>query len=517
LHLRPSDPAPETAQNPAGGRGRLRVIAAPAGERGASAETAELAARFSALQRLALNANLPLPAELAVLLGACLDSPALENVSVRIQFESALARWLWQIRTHPEAPLEAVTARLRWREGSRIRAQPDIARLLAYADLAGQLEGLGKSNPRAHRVLTRPPRTLALWWLIAVNRIDTAVRELWARSLSAGDLAPSALNARAMMWWTRYFTRPRLRPELVRLAGILTLSGLALGLLVTTGTPLERVTAPILGLLAGLAPGVLLLGLTYFVIDWLPFYLKQRERARTPRARFGWLPLTLGLALLAALLPDSMWSALAVALLALPAIVWALWAVQEVYPRTLIEVPFKRLAYFFFQNLPLALWWMLMARRPSERPNGVMIVGVAGAALALTVGQQLLWSGYCRALRGRLETLVPASLIAWSALLALALPSLPAGTLWGHLALMLVTLTILLQRTPALRLTPQQGKNRFYLALVGTWAGVALLSNLDQVSPLVAGGWFFLGAGVVTMGQCLYPRLFPRRRAAAGA
>jgi hypothetical protein len=80
---------------------------------------------------------------------------------------------------------------------------------------------------------------------------------------------------------------------------------------------------------------------------------------------------------------------------------------------------------------------------------------------------------------------------------------------------MLITLTVLLQRTPALRLSAQQGKQRFYLALVGTWVGTAVLSNLHELSPLIAGGWFFVGAGAVTMGQCLYPRLFPPRRSAA--
>ena len=513
-HLRPNEPAPEPVEDAAPAPRRLRLIAAPPGERGANAETTELAARFAALQRLALNVTQPLPAELAALLAACLDSPALENVSVRIQFESALARWLWQIRSHPEAPLELVIARLRWREGSRIRAQPDIARLLAYSELAGQLELLAKGNARAHRALTRPPRALALWWLIGVNRIDRIVRELWARSLSAGELAPAALNPKALAWWTRYFTRPHLRPELLRLAAILALSGFAVGLLANTGSLLERLAAPLFGLLAGLAPGALLLGFTYALIDWLPYHLKQRARARTQRARYGWLPLVVALGLLSALLPDTLWSALAIALLSLPLIGWALWAVQEVYPRTLIEVPFKRLGYFLFQNLPLTLWWLLTAQHRPERPDAVMIAGVLAATLALSVGQQLLWSGYCRTLRGRLETLVPAALIGWSALLALALLYLPAGLMWRHLMLTVITLTVLLQRTPALRLSAQQGKHRFYLALVGTWVGTAVLSNLNQLSPLIAGGWFFLGAGAVTMGQCLYPRLFPPRRPA---
>jgi hypothetical protein len=494
------------------------VVAAPAGERGASAESAELAARFAALQRLVLNVSLPLPPELAALLGECLDSPALENVSVRIQFESALARWLWQIRSHPEAPLELVIARLHWREGSRIRAQPDIARLLAYAELAGQLELLGTSNPRAYRALTRPPRVLALWGMIGLFRIDSFVRELWARSLSAGELAPAALNPKALAWWTRHFTRPHLRPELLRLAAILALSGLALGLLGTTsGSLFERLSAPPLGALAGLAPGVLLLGLTFFAIDWLPFHLKQRPRPRTQRARFGWLPLVIALALLGALLPDSLWSALLVGLLALPVVVWALWTVQEVYPRTLIEVPFKRLSYFVFQNLPLTLWWLLIVQHQSEPPDGAMIIGMLAAALAVTIGQQLLWSGYCRTLNGRLETLLPAALIGWSALLALALAYLPAAPLWRQLILSAITATVLLQRTPAMRLSAEQNKRRFYGALLGAWVGTAVLSNLTQLSPLIAGGWLFLGAGAVTMGQCLYLRLFPRGRAGAAA
>lgn len=514
-HLRPNESVPQPAGQAPAERGRLRSVAAAPAERGASAQTAELAAHFSALQRLVLNASLPLPAQLAVLLGACLDSPALENVSVRIQFESALARWLWQIRSHPEAPLELVIARLRWREGSRIRAQPDIARLLAYADLAGQLELLARSHPRAHRALTRTPRALSLWWLIGVNRIDRTVRELWARCLSAGELAPSALNPRALAWWTRYFTRPRLRPELLQIAAVLALCGLTVGLLASTGSLLQRLAAPIFGLLAGLAPGLLLLGLIYFLIDWLPFRLRQRTRPRTQRARFGWLPIVMALAVLAALLPDSSWSALAIGMLALPAILWALWAEQEVYPRTLIEVPFRRLGYFVFQNLPLSLWWLLSAQHPSERPDGIMIVGALGPALALTLAQQLLWSGYCRALHGRLEILVPAIMIGWSALLALALAYLPSGPRLAHLMLMLITLTVLLQRTPALRLPVQQGKNRFYLALAGTWVGTAVLANLREVSPLLAGGWFFLGAGIVTMGACLYPRLFPRAGPAA--
>jgi hypothetical protein len=520
LHLRPNAPAPESAAEPAPARAGLRVVAAPPGERGASAETAELAARFSALQRLVLNVKLPLPAQLAVLLGACLDSPALENVSVRIQFESALARWLWQIRSHPEAPLELVIARLRWREGSRIRAQPDIARLLAYAELAGQLEVLARTNPRAYRVLTGPPRALALWWQIAINRVDAVVREVWARCLSAGELAPAALNSKAMAWWTRYFTRPHVRPELIRLAGILALCGLALGLLQlgsSNSSSLTRLSAPILGLLSGLVPGLTILGLIYALIDLLPFYLKQKPRARTQRLRFGWLPAVLALALLAALLPDSAWSALPVGLLALPAIVWALWAVQEVYPRTLIEVPFRRLAYFVFQNVPLVLWWLLNARHPPDGPDAVMIVGTVGAALAMTIGQQLLWSGYCRAQRGRLETIVPAALILWCAVLALVLAYLPSGAIWRHLALSLVSLTVLLQRTPAMRLSLKQGKNRFYIALAGAWLGAAVLGNLSEYSPLIVGGWFFLGAVAVTMAQCLYPRLMARRRTAAAS
>jgi hypothetical protein len=158
---------------------------------------------------------------------------------------------------------------------------------------------------------------------------------------------------------------------------------------------------------------------------------------------------------------------------------------------------------------------VLVAQRPAERPDAVMIIGALAVLIPLTVARQLLWNGYVRALNGRLETIVPAALMIWCALLGAALYYLPEGLRWRHFALMLVTLTVLVQRTPALRLSVQHAKQRYYLALGGAWLGTAILANLTQLSPLSVGGWLFLGAVALTMGQCLYPRLFPPRRAAA--
>jgi hypothetical protein len=535
-HLRPSDPSPaaeraaaprgESEPEPARARPHLRpnerpgeAAPDPARPRGSAtgalavdAQTAELAARFAALQQLRLTIGQPLPAELATLLAACLDSPALENVSVRIQFESALARWLWQIRAHPEAPLELVIERVRWREATRIRAQPDIARLLAYREVAAQLEWLAKTNPRAAQALTRPPQTLRLWWLISVNRIDGALREVWARCLSAGALAPASLDSAAMTWWGRYFMRPHLRPELLRLAAILGLSGLVISLSGSSGSPVHHVFAPVIGLLAGLAPGVLLLAVTYGVLDRLPFELKQRPRPKSARSRFGWLPAGLALCVLAALLPDSRWSTLGVALLAVPVIVWALWTAQELQPQAWIQVQFKRLVYVIFQNLSLALWWLLVAQHLSDRPSTAMFVAAAAFALTCTLGQLVLWNGYRQWLSGRLQTHMPAALIGWSLGLGILLNYLPDGLLWRHLALMVVTLTVLLERTPALSLAPKQQQARFNIALVAALLCIPGLSAATPASLLVMGAWLFLGAGIITMGLCLLARLRARQQ-----
>lgn len=511
-HLRPNESASDSPPDAS----RARLVAG--GALAVDPETTQLAARFAALQQLKLNIAQPLPAELAMLLAGCLDSPALENVSVRIQFESALARWLWQVRAHPDAPLELVIERLRWREASRIRVQPDIARVLAYRELAAQLEWLTKIHPRVAQALTRPPHWLRLWWLIGINRIDVTLREVWTRCLSAGPLAPAALDSDAMAWWGRYFMRPHLRPELLRIAVILALCGLALGLMGSAGSLTQHFLAPVFGLLAGVAPGALLLALTYGVVDRLPFELKRRRRPKNAQERFGWWPATLVLAVVAALLPASIWSAAVVALLALPLIVWALWTAQELQPQVWIQVAFRRIAYVLFQNLALTMLWLLVARDPAARPDAAMALAAATCALAGTVGQLVLWNNYRQRLRGQLETVLPAALIGWSVLLGAALNYLPDGARWAHLALMLVTLSVLVERTPALSLPVKSQQSRFNIALIGSLLSVSAPRNSQPQVPLLAPGcWLFLGAGVVSMIGCLYIRLKARWQAAPGA
>jgi hypothetical protein len=104
----------------------------------------------------------------------------------------------------------------------------------------------------------------------------------------------------------------------------------------------------------------------------------------------------------------------------------------------------------------------------------------------------------------------------WSVLLGLGLSYLPQGVHWSRLALMLVTLTVVLVRTPAFCLPAKSQQSRFNIVFVGCLLSTPLLSNVPRLGLLVPGGWLFLSACILTLIGCLYVRLKARRQVSKG-
>jgi hypothetical protein len=495
-------PAPAQGEPPPGAA--APIAAAPIASAGEDSPAAvsptdrdQLHTSFAALQ-IALAA--PESAGLDVvhsLLERCLQSPALENLSVQIEFEAAIVRLLLQYQPRSVPLLETVIDRWRWRERGRM-VGGGIAALVAHADDLRHLRQLESSQPRIHSALTRKPDGPRLWLQIVLFRLDTSVREemaQWRTNVSSGA------NPDALAWWRQYFERPHLQPNLIRATGIFTVIGVLIGLLAGSADGAggsHAFTAGVLGLLFG----VCLTGLWWGLIEWPRYRLTQTRRTGPRWLRIGWAPAAFAVCILASLCPDTGAMTAGAVVVSSAILLWTMLMAPGVSTRSRDYLVF-RVWVPLIGNVAIVIWWGLLATTPDVAPTMPMWVAFAGALLALAAGQPLLWHEYQSSLSMLKRQLVRMCIaaIALAALGLLICVNINAAE--GSFLLAVLSVIVLLHRVAATNLTGAQIKFRHYITVLPA-AILARELHDDLESALRMGGMLFMIGVVLSMATCFY-------------
>jgi hypothetical protein len=471
----------------------------------------QLRAAFVSLQKALAVPEIPDPDTLRSLLETCLQSPALENLTLQIEFESALVRVLLQYQARVGPLLETVIQRWSWRERGRA-VGAGISTLIAQADDARHLGQVRLSFPRTYSALTQKPGDLSLWAQIVLYRLDTSVREVMAQWRS---LAPSAADPEALTWWRRFFERPHLRPTLIRTTGVLAALGILFGVFegFDAGQAINHAfTAGVLGMLLGVCATVLWLGL----IDWPRYLLANRRRAAPRWVRIGWAPAALAACVVASVCPNTFAVTVGAIISSVVFLAWAIMVAPDLgHPSQ--EWLLQQVWSVISRNIAIVIWWLLVAKDPADAPTWPMWATFAGTLLALAVGQPLLWQEYRSSLSFMSRQLARLSIIA-AALAALALlVYVSIDPQWDRLLLAGLAVIALVQRTAAANLTVAQIKVRYYVTVIPAILIAEQFSHEQLASRLRIGGVLFMVGVVLSMATCLYNELLAKQQAARSA
>jgi hypothetical protein len=433
------------------------------------------------------------------LLEACLTSPALENLSIQLEFEPALVLFFTQTLPRTQSLLETVIERWKWRERPRSAGGGAIAALVDHADNLKSLEQLQVAAPRVYRALTSPPRPAWLWIQLVFLGLDISVRQAMERfrNVSSGMFEP-----RAERWWRDFFTRPHLRPVWIRAAGVLALVGCYVGGFL--GTDRNHFwLGTFLGGCAGALGGLAFAGLWLGLIDWPRYRLTATRSAPPLWLRLGWVPAGGAACILSSLIPDSFPAIIAAVAVALVLLSWVIIMAPGFRDGATAAV-LPRIWATLIVNIPLGVWWFCLNVSPLAPPTITMSVVFVATVLAIAIGQPLLWlefvHGFTRGQQQRAREAVAAVAVGALALLLLT----RIGSDGSHLLLMCLVLIALAHRTPALNLTPKQLKVRHYLTVVPAAVLGRVLNRDDMASILRLGGMFFMAGVALSMGVCFY-------------
>jgi len=460
-------------------------------------ELENLRLAFMALKQAAVASPPADPQNLQGLLESCLRAPALEILSVQLEFESVLVHFLVQTLPVTQCLLEPVIQRWKWRERLRSRWGPGITALLAHADNLSALEQLQRTSPSAHRALTRTPRPLLLWFGILFFNLHRTVRRALGQFRGG---SPNIFDTQALQWWTKFLTQPHPRPGLIRFTLVLMLCGVFLG------ADAHRRDDPLGGALAGFLytalAGCLLTGLWWGLVDWPRHRLRTLRRSAPLRLRLGWAPACMVACVVSALLPDAPFSTVVAVVASLPLLLWAI-AMAPAFAE-FQSSPLDRVWALSIVNLPVVLWWALFLRAPTVLPTAAMSVIFATTLIAFALGQPLLWADFLHGLKVEIRQVVR-----WGTLtlalsgLALAVLTTPDG-LAGRLILMCLVVIVLAHRTPAGNLSRAQAKFKHYVC-IGTAFVSAQNAIGEESGPLLRfGGALFMLGVILNTGMSFY-------------
>jgi hypothetical protein len=509
----PVSPAPESSSSPAlpaadlasTGPGTVPPLpdvvplphVAPAAA-GVPSALDQLRSAFVALQQAAIAPKRPSPETLRVLLDSCLQSPALENLSIQLEFEPAVVRFFVQTLPRTQSLLEIVIEHWKWRERPLSASGTGIAALVSHADNLRRFERLQASAPRAYRALAHSPRPLLLWAQIVIFRLDNLVREALAEFR---NVAPGIFDPKAAAWWSHFFTRPHVRPGLIRGAGATALTGLLLGGAVGMDHGRVLVDA-VAGGLAGALAGLAIAGLWLGLIEWPRYRLSTARSSASRRLRLGWAPACWITCVLCVLCPDTPTATVGALAVAIALVSWAIVMAPGVRAPTVNSL-LLRLWSAIVVNVPLGMWWALLKTGPVAPPTGAMSVVFVGTLLAFAIGQPLLWVDFLHGLtvgvRQRARLAVAAVAIAALCLLSLT----RAGSDGSHLLLMCLVVIVLAHRTPAINLTVKQIRIRHFVTVVPSI--VLFPALVDELGSMLRfGGVLFMSGVALSMATCLY-------------
>jgi hypothetical protein len=340
-----------------------------------------------------------------------------------------------------------------------------------------------------------------LWIQLVCFRLDNSVQE----ALDAfRNVAPGTFDARAQAWWSRYFTRPHIRPEWIRAAGFLAVLGLL------EGASKAQIFGPRLwvnsamGFLIGGVGGLVLAGLWFALVDWPRHRLSNSRRGLSPWQRLGWAPTAFAACILTAIFGDnSVQSTFGAVIVSVMLLAWIIllvpaWRDSSRSPELL------RVWAGVVVNVPLGVWWVLMNNGLWTPPTLAMSIEFVATLLAFAFGQSVLWVEVLRntTRSQRQQARAAFAAVALGAMTLLLCTRL--GLEGNHLLLMCLVLIVLGHRTLAVNLTAEQVKIRHYVTLIPAVILPGMFSREDLLSVLQIGGLLFMSGVALSMGVCLY-------------
>lgn len=381
------------------------VLAAPSASPPVVSATERVMAEMKALDA-AVNAQEP-ATSLRAQLEACLRSPALDNVSFAISFESIVARWL--VARHPACDLLIATAagHFGWRERAKaLGLDPAVPVLLARLQDESFWETLqtaSGSRGRARKALLSPPRAWRLRLLMLFTDLEATTRTLLEELFRFHPAMSRSFDSGALAWWRRYFSEPRLSIEWLRVLGalaaielIIVWTWMALGGELTSPGGFWRAA---LWLAASATLVAVSLMLKLFVFDPLQLRLIRHYRLGMPTwLRVGWFPAACITLLTCALLSGERNIAFGVAAFGS---LWLLWvALLKHRPLRSDLALWRRMLWSLVFGLPLLAGWAALVGPFDAYHRGPLNLAFLSLFLAARVGQSTLIDEYRSGLLG---------------------------------------------------------------------------------------------------------------------
>jgi hypothetical protein len=410
-------------------------------------------------------------------------SNALEDVSFRLDLERSLAALLVHCMPRSSELVLRAERAFGWLDQrTRIGVAPAIQAAAKCAeDLAFIRDLQAGSQPLsvAFRALTSRPISWLLRLRILLSGLDAQVDTLLGILNFERPYAHAALNEDAVAWWKRYFAKPRLSRAMV-------LASLIVPVLAAwfTHGPLEwsgdRVrNAVFVASLSMIVATVAKL----FVLDWGHIYFHKRFEHGVPVwMSVGWLPTALLLALVAGL-GVSLWP------LGALCVVWAWYSRDTGAKHSGVSVPL-----LIYVNLPFIVWVALLGTALSW-PVALTFACAGGAHIA---GQRTLASFWLKEVSPRTRVKAVGALLVFVVILGVALVvNAHDEKLYGLLA-GLAIVTVLLQRTAVVVLTPPQLQTRYYISWASMIAIGIGLANLEGagVAVVLPSIWFLWSSAI---------------------
>lgn len=441
-------------------------------------------------------------ADLVAAFSAVCASPALEDVSVRLDLEIALAELLLAHTPRSNELIVRAAEVFGWDQRNRVLGQAPVldaaakcARAVKYLN---ELAGGEHPLSNAYRALTAAPSTFRLRAASYLFGLDKRVRQLRYHLANELALARPVLDGDAARWWTEYFDKPRLSRWMLLACALLPFVAVAL---VQPKLPHAMERAFVVTLAATSAAAAFKL----YVIDRGRQAVQRRLAASgSLLLQFGWLPAGAGLAVLAGL--DATGGSLAT-VAAAAGIGCALWSWLAYTVRPVGFVSSNR--QILIGNVALVVWVLaLLVELPAAT-----VIAFGALALAHLIGESSLakfWLSYCPA-PARART--APSLLAAALLLLVGLVVVP-GRYDGLLAAASLII-VLLQRTVSVVMTRKQRQARYFLM----WGAVPVSSFAlgDVVTPTaelrLLLSWY-LASCVIALSLCVIDELRQSRRTA---
>ncbi|PVM88159.1 hypothetical protein DDF62_15380 [Caulobacter radicis] len=465
--------------------------ALPASPAPPTPEAEELQARIERLELLLRGYEIAPAAELEAAFHAVLNAEALEQIAVADEVEARLSHLLLETAPRSDALLAPAVDAFRWRRDD-LHFEPSAAAeaIIQRRDFVERRDRLLRNDDQASAVvavLQGPPTAKVPLWRRLNPRFEIVMKTLLER-LGAGDgVLMAGFDAETVALWRRRYERPRLSSGMIWF---------------TLGAPL---LAPLIAAVNNLSPPTLLavyLATAGVILAGQLFYLHGYLRLKTAweihrswRAgaleRIGWAPLSLVLLPVSALLPDTLWSPLAVTGLGALLLAWTYITTDEASG---LALPLHQ--RLLGQVVPFA-WALSLPLFDVDviTPSMILALGVA-AAVDFRGGTQVIQAWHlemAKPLRllgalAFLAAVIVAGLAAWR----MTGETLPA---WAPLCVAVVLALAIGHRLPTAVLGEQLAQVRYY--------GMFVLFWLSRGLDVIVGSWLVISTLWMLIGMAV--------------